>query len=156
MLGRLIAYSEKIFGLAEQILAAIPDRREKPRIPTIGRVQAGVNCQQIRWGLHRVYERLKRNKALPLNLGRDVAVLDGQESHASYRRRCAGCWQRKVETKQGARVQYYHRNVTLMLLPGALPERAPLRWLLPVTFWARLIAAEIYLDAGCTRLRSPP
>lgn len=99
-------------------------------VDTIARVQAVVDCQQIRGGLHHVYERLKRNKALPLNLGRDVAVLDGHESHASYRRHCAGCLQRKVETKQGVRVQYYHRNVTLMLLPGALPGRAPLRLLL--------------------------
>lgn len=97
---------------------------------TIGRVHAQLNCAQLRTGLHRVYECLKRNKALPLNLGRDVAVLDGHESHASYRRHCRGCLRRIISTERGERVQFYHRNVTLMLLPGALPDRAPLRLLL--------------------------
>lgn len=173
MLHRLIGYSEKIFGLADQILARISDGRPAPRIPTavtlkatlamfwarlgslnaleslsgarfwkqwlgqplcsadtIGRVYARLNCQELRAGLHHVYQRLKRNKALPLNLGRDVAVWDGHESHAGYRRHCAGCLRRTVRTEDGERVQFYHRHVTLMLLPGALPERAPLRLLL--------------------------
>jgi hypothetical protein len=73
---------------------------------------------------------LKRNKALPLNLGRDVAVLDGHESHASYRRHCTGCLERIIRTEHGERVQFYHRQVTLMLLPGPLPGRVPLRLLL--------------------------
>ena len=97
---------------------------------TIGRVQAKLNCDGLRVGLHQVYERLKRNKALPLNLGRDVAVLDGHENHASYRRHCTGCLRRIISTERDQRVQFYHRNVTLMLLPGALPGRAPLRLLL--------------------------
>jgi len=99
-------------------------------VDTIGRVHAQLHCEELRTGLHQVYERLKRNKALPLNLGRDVAVLDGHESHASYRRHCCGCLRRIVSTERGERVQFYHRNVTLMLLPGALPGRAPLRLLL--------------------------
>lgn len=97
-------------------------RRELCSLDTIGRIQADVNCQDLRRALHRVYERLKRNKALPLNLVRDLAVLDGHESHASYWRHCTGCLQRKVETN--------HRNVTLMLLPKPLPGQAPLRLLL--------------------------
>jgi hypothetical protein len=40
---------------------------------TMGRVQATVSVSQLRDGLHDVYARLKRNKALPLNLGHDVA-----------------------------------------------------------------------------------
>lgn len=169
----MIGYSEKIFGLADEILAKISDRRPEPRIPTavslkatlamfwarlgslnaletvssarfwkqwlgqalcsadtIGRVHAKLNCHGLRAGIHHVYERLKRNKALPLNLGRDVAVLDGHESHASYRRHCTGCLERIIRTEHGERVQFYHRQVTLMLLPGPLPGRVPLRLLL--------------------------
>jgi hypothetical protein len=50
---------------------------------TIGRVQSTVSVGELRSGLHDVYSRLKRNKALPLNLGHDVAVLDGPQQHAS-------------------------------------------------------------------------
>ena len=97
---------------------------------TMGRVHAAMDVGQLREGLHRLYSCLKRNKALPLNLGLDVAVLDGHEQHASYRRHCAGCRQRTVKTEQGERIQYYHRQVTLMLLPGAGASGKPLRVLL--------------------------
>jgi len=97
---------------------------------TMGRVHAVVDVGQLRDGLHQVYNRLKRNKALPLNLGLDVAVLDGHEQHASYLRHCAGCLERSVKTEQGERIQYYHRQVTLMLLPGPGAGRKPLRLLL--------------------------
>ncbi len=97
---------------------------------TIGRVHAALDAGQLRLGLHGVYSRLKRNKALPLNLGLDVAVLDGHEQHASYRRHCSGCRQRTVKTEHGERIQYYHRQVTLMLLPGPRAGRQPLRLLL--------------------------
>jgi hypothetical protein len=97
---------------------------------TMGRVQATVSVSQLRDGLHDVYARLKRNKSLPLNLGHDVAVLDGHEQHASYRRHCSGCRQRTIKTEHGERTQFYHRQVTLMLLPGARANRKPLRILL--------------------------
>ena len=97
---------------------------------TMGRVHAAMDVGQLRDGLHEIYSRLKRNKALPLNLGLDVAVLDGHEQHASYRRHCSGCRQRTVKTEQGERLQYYHRQVTLMLLPGTRSSGKPLRVLL--------------------------
>jgi hypothetical protein len=97
---------------------------------TMGRVHAAMDVGQLRDGLHQIYSRLKRNKALPLNLGLDVAVLDGHEQHASYRRHCSGCRQRTVKSEQGERIQYYHRQVTLMLLPGARSSGKPLRVLL--------------------------
>lgn len=97
---------------------------------TMGRVHSTVDVGQLREGLHAVYTRLKRNKALPLNLGLDVAVLDGHEQHASYLRHCAGCRQRIIKTEDGERIQYYHRQVTLMLLPGARSDHEPLRILL--------------------------
>ncbi len=86
---------------------------------TLGRVHAGLAAQELREGLHHVYSRLKRNKALPGIGGLSVAVLDGHETHASYRRRCSGCLQRTIHTEQGERIQYYHRNVTLQLLTGS-------------------------------------
>ena len=55
-------------------------------------VHAVLDAKGLRQGLHDVYERLKRNKALPDTYGLGVAVLDGhEESHASYLRHCSGC-----------------------------------------------------------------
>lgn len=97
---------------------------------SMGRIHALLNAEELRQGIHHVYERLKRNKALPDIQGLGVAVLDGHESHASYRRHCQGCLQRTVHTEAGDRIQYYHRQVTLMLLPDALPARPAIRFLL--------------------------
>ena len=173
VLRRLIAYSEKIFGLSRDVIAPISDRRPQPRIPTaavvksatvlfwarlgslnaweltagarfwkpwlgkatcsadtLGRVHALVDADGLRQGIHHIYDRLKRNKALPDIQGLAVAVLDGHESHASYLRRCSGCLQRTIPVAGADRVQYYHRQVTLMLLPGAPPGRDPVRLLL--------------------------
>jgi hypothetical protein len=58
---------------------------------TLGRVHAALSAHELREGLPHVYSRLKRNKALPGIGGLSVAVLDGHETHASYRRRCSGC-----------------------------------------------------------------
>jgi hypothetical protein len=82
---------------------------------TVGRVHALLENQGLRRGLQHVYRRLKRNKALRGVGGWDVAVLDGHEHHASYRRRCAGCLQRTIHTEDGEQIQFYHRQVTLML-----------------------------------------
>jgi hypothetical protein len=97
---------------------------------TIGRVHSLLPADQLREGIHQVYERLKRNKALPDSQGLGVAILDGHESHASYRRHCPGCLERTVKTDSGERTQYYHRQVTLLLVPGAPPGQKPLRLLL--------------------------
>ena len=96
---------------------------------SVGRIVAGLEAEALRQGIHHVYERLKRNKALVGFQGLGVAVLDGHETSASYRRCCAGCLRRTLST--GA-VQFYHRNVTLMLLCSALPGRPAVRLLLDV------------------------
>jgi len=83
---------------------------------TMGRVYARLAPNDLRKGLHHLYSRLKRNKALPSIDGLDVAVLDGHETHASYRRHCSGCLQRTIHTEHGEATQYYHGNVTLQLL----------------------------------------
>ena len=101
-----------------------------PSADTLGRVAAGLNTERLRFALHHVYDRLKRNKALPLNLGRAVAVIDGHESFCSYDRHCSRCLERIVHTASGDRLQYYHRYVALMLLPGPLGGGHPLRLLL--------------------------
>ena len=53
---------------------------------TLGRVPAGLYADQLRQSIFLVYQQLKRNKALPDHQGIGLAVLDGHESHASYRR----------------------------------------------------------------------
>ncbi|MGA7621933.1 MAG: transposase, partial [Candidatus Acidiferrales bacterium] len=97
---------------------------------TLGRVHALLDADGLRQGIHHIYERLKRNKALPDMYGLGVVVLDGHESHASYLRHCPGCLQRTIRSEGGDRVQFYHRQVTLMLLPGAAPNRPAVRLLL--------------------------
>ena len=97
---------------------------------TLGRVFAQLDADGLRAGLRHVYDRLKRNKALPDHQGWAVAVLDGHESSASYLRCCPGCLRRTLHTASGDRIQYYHRQVTLMLLPRASSDRPPLRLLL--------------------------
>jgi hypothetical protein len=97
---------------------------------TVGRVHALIDADGLRQGIHHVYHQLKRNKALPDIQGIGVAVLDGHESHASYLRHCSGCLQRTVHSEHGERIQFYHRQVMLMLLPGAPPGREAIRLLL--------------------------
>ena len=80
-------------------------------------------AQPLRDGLHQVYETLKRNKALPLNWGQAMAIIDGHESHASFHAHCEACLERRVLTAQGERTQYYHRHVVLMLVPGSITPR---------------------------------
>jgi hypothetical protein len=94
---------------------------------SLGRIVASVDADTLRQGIHHVYDRLKRNKALPDLHGLGVAVLDGHETSASYRRCCAGCLQR---TTASGETQFYHRNVTLMLLCGSPPDRPAVRLLL--------------------------
>jgi hypothetical protein len=97
---------------------------------SMGRITAGMDADTVRQGIHHVYDRLKRNKALPDIQGLAVAVLDGHETSASYLRCCPGCLQRTIHAAEGDRVQFYHRNVTLMLLSGDRPSHPTLRLLL--------------------------
>ncbi len=97
---------------------------------SLGRVHAHLDGDGLRQGIHLLYERLKRNKALPNIYGLGLAVLDGHESHASYLRHCSGCLQRTIHGEKDDRIQYYHRQVTLLLLPDARPPRQAVRLLL--------------------------
>jgi hypothetical protein len=91
--------------------------RPLPSPDTIGRVAGLIEVQDIRAFGHHLYDRLKRNKALPPPVhGLIAAVLDGHETHASYRRHCPGCLQRVIHTANGDRIQYYHRLVAVTLV----------------------------------------
>lgn len=91
--------------------------REIPSADTVGRVCALAEPQDLRALHHHVYSRLKRMKALePPAHGLVLAILDGHESHATFRRHCPGCLQRIIHTNRGDRIQYYHRHVTLQLV----------------------------------------
>jgi len=91
-----------------------------PSADTMGRVASITNADDIRRLGRAIYSRLKRNKALkPFACGMLAAILDGHESHATYRRHCPGCLERTVHTANGDRIQYYHRHVTVQLVgPG--------------------------------------
>lgn len=125
---------------------------------TLGRVNALIDAAGLRRGIHHIYDRLKRNKALPDHHGIGVAVLDGHESHTSYLRHCAGCLERNIHTGKSERTQFYHRQVTLMLLPSARSGCEPIRLLLDhepqragedeVTTALRLLVRVMVLSAG--------
>jgi hypothetical protein len=95
-------------------------RAKLPSADSVGRVCVLMDLGALRKGVHHTYARLKRNKALGSIGGLTAAVLDGHETHASYLRHCSGCLERTVHTAAGDRIQYYHRNVTLMLLAGRI------------------------------------
>jgi hypothetical protein len=98
-----------------------------PSAETMGDVHSKMEAGTLWEAIHQVYGYLKRNKALPDNRGISLAIVDGHESHASYLRHCAGCLERTIHCEQGDRIQYYHRQVTLLLVTGAPPGRQPLR-----------------------------
>jgi hypothetical protein len=89
---------------------------QMPSADTVGRVFGLMAPEGIREGLSEVYRHLKRNKALGSLEGLNAAVLDGHETSSSDLRHCGRCLIRRVKAGEGRRIQYYHRNVTLMLL----------------------------------------
>jgi len=90
---------------------------EMPSADTIGRVCGLVERDALRAILRQEYTRLKRMKALgPPSHGLMMAVVDAHECGASFRRCCAGCLRRVVHTKEGDRIQSYHRYVALRLV----------------------------------------
>ena len=101
--------------------------RPMPSAETMGDVHSKMDAGTLREAIHQVYGCLKRNKALPDHHGISVAIVDGHESHASYLRHCSGCLERTIHSEPGDRIQYYHRQVTLLLVTGAPPGRPPLR-----------------------------
>ena len=92
-----------------------------PSPDTIGRVAGLVDVESLRALGHHVYERLKRGKALmPGPHGLLALVVDGHETHATYKRHCPVCLERTIHTANGDRVQYYHRLVDASLVTSDL------------------------------------
>lgn len=92
-----------------------------PSADSIGRICARIDPDTVRRAIHQLYADLKRAKALTAPWhGLLALVVDGHESHATYRRCCDGCLTRKIKTAQGERIQYYHRDVSAMLVAGEL------------------------------------
>jgi hypothetical protein len=89
--------------------------RDLPSADTVGRVYSLIVLDSIRFLIRCVYTRLKRNKAIKKTYGFYVLIIDGHESSSSYLRCCSGCLRRRVHTREGKRIQYYHRNVIAML-----------------------------------------
>jgi hypothetical protein len=91
--------------------------RALPSADTLGRVAGLIELDDVRALGQHLYTRLKRGKALnPPAHGWLVAVLDGHEMHASFKRHYPGCLERTIHTKQGDRIQYYHRVVAVSLV----------------------------------------
>lgn len=65
--------------------------RELPSADTMGRGFSKIGLDSIRYLIHRVYARLKRNKAIRKTHGFHVLILDGHEHTSSYLRCCPGC-----------------------------------------------------------------
>ncbi len=92
---------------------------EKPAsADRFGDVYAGINLDDIRREIKSVYNKLKRNKALPDVSGNSMLIVDGHETYCSYLGDCVGCLQRTIHTKKGDKIQYYHRHVLAMLVVG--------------------------------------
>ena len=90
-----------------------------PSADTIGRVFTKIDSDGLRRIVKRVYSKLKRNKALkPLYGGMFALIIDGHESHSSYRRCCKGCLKRVIHKTSGDTTQYYHRQVMAQLVCG--------------------------------------
>lgn len=94
-----------------------------PSADTIGKIFSKLDCDCLRLIIYQLYTRLKRNKALKAVLpnGLFALIVDGHESSCSYHRCCGGCLTRVIYTATGERSQYYHRNVTAVLLCKDFP-----------------------------------
>ncbi|MBU4217472.1 MAG: transposase [Actinobacteria bacterium] len=90
--------------------------RPMPSADTVGRVFETIDLEAIRSCIHHVYTRLKRNKALGEFGGVYALVIDGHESFSSYLQSCQGCLKRRVRAGDGERTQFYHRNVSAVLV----------------------------------------
>jgi hypothetical protein len=78
-----------------------------------------IPLDELRGVLGHVYHRLGRNKVLQTFHGHRLAVVDGHELFASYKRCCPQCQQRHTTVRGQPRIQYYHRAVIFQLVgPG--------------------------------------
>lgn len=120
-LSRLGSFNALGQTAASRFWSGLLPNGKLPSADTMGRVAAGMYPDEVRAVHRETYSHLKRSKALPDLLdGWSVGVLDGHESHATYKRKCSGCLSRTVQTDKGERTQYYHRYVAIHLLSRGL------------------------------------
>jgi len=91
----------------------------QPSDDTLSRGLDGLGSNAVRSILAHCFERLVRMKALRPRHGMWTIVIDAHESHASFDHCCRACLRRVVATKNGDRIEYYHRHVTALV--PALP-----------------------------------
>jgi hypothetical protein len=117
-----------LYGSAFRIKATSAIEAETREGVLIKRV-GGISDDTIGYGLDRLTIRStrnswnmlskisKRNGMLRENPFHDyiVGIFDGIEIYKSYKSECSGCLTRKIETKKGEKIQYYHRAVVLTL-----------------------------------------
>ena len=73
-----------------------------PSSDTLGRICSLVRPEGVRQLQQELYARLKRQKAVnPPSHGLMALILDGHETHATFRRHCPGCLERTIHTRRG-------------------------------------------------------
>jgi hypothetical protein len=88
-----------------------------PSADSLGRICARLDADGIRAVNQQLYARLKRIKGFNAPRHALIAlVIDGHESNSSEKRSCSGCLQRRIQTKNGVKVVFYHRHVTALLV----------------------------------------
>ncbi len=82
-----------------------------------------LKVESIQKGWYMLAKRAKRNGMLRDSPFHEyvVGVFDAIETYSSYTRTCGRCLERKVETKKGGKIQYYHRAVVLSLVGYDFP-----------------------------------
>jgi hypothetical protein len=90
---------------------------------TIGYGLNNLEPRSVQQGWYMLARKARRNGMLRGNPFHDymVGVLDGIETYSSYKRHCARCLTRKIQTSKGERIQYYHREVVLILVGYRFP-----------------------------------
>lgn len=91
-------------------------KHDMPGADQLANISEILDVPGLRAVLQRMYKRLARNKVLQAFRGHRLAVIDGHEINASYRRCCPACQQRQITVNGKKRTQYYHRVVVLMLV----------------------------------------
>jgi len=94
-----------------------------PSAEAIGYYAERLDCDSLRSVLIFLYTCLQRKRHIRKFRihGRLVLAVDGHELFCSYRLNCNDCCQRTLTTKQGERLQFYHRIVVASLVGGPIP-----------------------------------
>jgi len=100
---------------------------------TVGYSASRFDLDALREMLRQIYLRLRRNNALKSLLigGLKVLAIDGHELFCSYNRCCPMCCQRPIKTRDGERIQYYHRIVVAQIIGGPLAVPLSIEPILP-------------------------